>query len=134
MTEDFRLKVPSEIKYIKEVSSKVLNALKPYKLDEHKIFDIRLCVEEAVRNAMDHGNNYDKKLSVAVSYRVSNDKLVVDVEDEGGGFDQKCVPDPTKDENMMKSSGRGVLLIMKLMDKVEFNKSGNKIRMTKYLK
>ncbi len=128
------IEIPSEDRNIKKVSSEILASLSPYKVDEHRLFDIKLCVEEAVRNAIIHGNNADKKLHVKVNYWINDDKLSIEVEDEGPGFDPDLIPDPTKDSNIMKESGRGVRLIRKLMDKIDFNEKGNKIRMEKVLK
>lgn len=128
------IEIPSDIKRIKEVSSDILKWLQPRKLDDSALFDIRLCVEEVVRNAITHGNNNDKNLKVLVSYWLDGGSLIVEVEDKGTGFDLDKVPDPTIDDNIMKSSGRGVYLVRKLMDKIELNDKGNKVRLTKYLK
>ena len=128
------LKIPSDIKYIRKVSSGILKWLEPRKLDDSALFDIRLCVEEVVRNAITHGNNNDKGLKVLVSYWLEDDRLIIEVEDEGRGFDPGKVPDPTIEENIMKGSGRGVYIVRKFIDKMEFNDKGNKVRLTKYLK
>ena len=127
------IEIASEDKNIKKVSSEILKSISAYKTDEHKLFDIKLCIEEAVRNAIIHGNNSDKKLHVKINYWVDNDKLNIEVEDEGEGFDPNLIPDPTKGSNITKESGRGVRLIKKLMDRVDFNEKGNKIRMEKRL-
>lgn len=133
-TEKLSLEIPSDIKYIRKASSGILEWLQPRKLDDSVLFDIRLCVEEVVRNAITHGNNNDKGLKVLVSYWLEGDSLIIEIEDEGRGFDLGEVPDPTIEENIMKGSGRGVYLVRKLMDKMEFNDKGNKVRLTKYLK
>lgn len=125
------IEIPSEIKYIRKVSSEILDSLAPYGIDEKKVFDIKLCTEEAVRNAIVHGNGTSAKLRVKVDYRISENGIIIEVEDEGPGFNPAAVPDPTLKSNMMKESGRGVRLIIKLMDKVDFNEKGNKIRMEK---
>ena len=127
------LKLPSEVKYIKKASSKILEAVKPYNLDEGKLYDIRLSVEEAVRNAMAHGNSNDAKASVKVKYWIKDANLIIEVEDEGAGYDHGSLPDPTEDDNIMKGSGRGVYLIRRLMDEVKFNEAGNSIKMVKHL-
>ncbi|MCX5677599.1 MAG: ATP-binding protein [Candidatus Omnitrophica bacterium] len=128
------IKVPSEMRYIRKVSSGVLSGLKHYNVDEGRLFDIRLCVEEAVRNAMVHGNHSDSALSVKIAYWVDNGVLSVEIEDEGSGFDHTNVDDPTLAGHILKNSGRGVYLIKKLMDKVEYNDKGNKVAMIKRLK
>lgn len=128
------IEVPSEIIYIRKVSSEILSKLKPYGIDEDKLFDIRLCAEEAVRNAIVHGNRSKKELRVRVHYWVEDGRFNMDVEDEGAGFDPGRVPDPTKNDNIMKGSGRGVYLIKRLMDRADFNEKGNKLSMEKILK
>ncbi len=133
-TGKLSIKIPSDIKYIRRVSSGILKWLQPRKLDDSTLFDIRLCVEEVVRNAITHGNNNDKGLEVLVSYWLEGDGLIIEVEDSGRGFDLGKVPDPTIEENLMKGSGRGVYIVRKLMDKMEFNDRGNKVRLIKYLK
>ena len=133
-TNKILINVPSEIKYIKKVSSGVLASLKAHNVRDDKAFEIKLCLEEAVRNAIVHGNHSDRKLSVRISYKIDGGRIEIDVEDEGKGFDHKALPDPTKSDNLMKNCGRGVYIIKKMMDKAEFNETGNKLTMTKNLK
>ncbi len=128
------LKIPSEIKYIREVSSKILKSLENLKVNESALFDIRLCVEETLRNAVVHGNQEDKKHSAKIDYWLEGNKFIVEIEDEGRGFDYKNLPNPTHEDNIMKASGRGIYLVRHLMDEVIFNDKGNKVRLTKYLK
>jgi len=128
------IEIPSEIKYIRKASSEILESLSPYRPGQKRLFDIKLCAEEAIRNAIVHGNRADKKLHVRISYWVESDKLNIEVEDEGPGFDPEKIPDPTAKGNMLKESGRGLRLIRKLMDNVDFNEKGNRIRMEKILK
>lgn len=128
------IKIPSDTKYTRGVSSKVLESLKPYKIDESDIYDIRLCVEEAVINGITHGNRRDKRKSVKITYWIKDNQLNVEVEDEGSGFDYKHLSNPTTNDNIMKDYGRGVYLINNLMDEVKYNDAGNKIKMIKYLR
>ena len=125
--------IPSDIRYIRKTSNKMVRSLKRSAVDESTLFDIKLCVEEALRNAMVHGNRSDKGLVVKVSYRIDKDRFEAVVEDEGSGFDPEKVPDPTVEENMLKYGGRGVYLIKRLMDEVEYNDRGNRVKMVKYI-
>jgi len=125
--------VPSETRYIRKVSSGILSELDRRNVDEDRRFDVRLCVEEAVRNAMVHGNHSDKKLSVKTAYWIDGGMLNIEIEDEGAGFDHADVADPTLASHILKNSGRGVHLIRKLMDSVEYNGKGNKVTMMKKL-
>lgn len=134
MTDKVSITIPSEIKEIRKVSFGILKGLLPYRIGDDAAFDIRLCVEEALRNAIVHGNKSRKGASVTVTYSIRPGSLEVEVADEGVGFDHRNLPDPTAGENLMKNSGRGVLIIRKLMDRVEFRGPGNVVRMVKYFK
>lgn len=125
--------LPDEIKYIKKSSSAVLEALKNKDLDESDLFNIRLCIEEAVRNAMEHGNKFDKNKKVKFCYSIDKNALKVVVEDEGKGFSNMSLSDPTANDNLLSERGRGVFLIKKLMDEVQYSKKGNQVTMIKRL-
>jgi len=127
------MRIPSDIKYIRKVSLEIEEFLKSKNVDESNIFDIRLCVEEAVKNAIIHGNKSDSELPVFISYSLQDEKFVIEIEDKGTGFDPELVPDPTKGEYLSRAGGRGVFLINKLMDEVRYNNNGrgNKIFMVK---
>ena len=128
------IEIPSDLGYIKQVSFEIMTYLERFKIEEAIQFDIRLVVEEAVRNAIEHGNCYDKSLPVKITYHVSKDKFVIQIKDHGKGFDAAKVPDPRKEENLVKAGGRGVFLINKLMDRVEYEEKGTKVTITKYFK
>ena len=129
-----RIEIPSDIKYIKRVSHEILGYLKCLKIDKSIQFDVRLATEEAVRNAIEHAHKYDRSFPIIVAYVVDKNRVEIEVEDKGRGFDVMNVPNPTVGDNLMKSGGRGVFLIHKVMDKVTYNKKGNKVRMIKFFK
>lgn len=125
--------IPSDPKYIKRASSKLLGALKELKLSEEALFDIRLSFEEAVINAMKYGNRFDKSLPVVIAYDFSGGKLEITVRDQGKGFDHSAMPDPRSETDILKHGGRGIFLIRNLMDEVKYNDSGNEIKMIKFI-
>ena len=88
--------------------------------------------EEALRNAMVHGNKSNPDKKVTVETEISEDKVTICVEDEGEGFNPDFLPDPTLDENLLKEGGRGVFLIQHLMDQVSYENDGRKVIMVKY--
>jgi serine/threonine-protein kinase RsbW len=126
------VKIFSKPANIRNVSSRIVDLLGERGVDRSYIFDIRLSLEETVLNAIDHGNNNDEKLSVTISFAVYDDKIEITVEDEGPGFDHSKLPDPTKSDNILRAHGRGVYLVHKLMDSVEYNKKGNKVKLVKF--
>jgi serine/threonine-protein kinase RsbW len=127
------VKIASDIRNMRKVSLMIVDTLSHHHVAEDKVFDIRLCTEEAVRNAIVHGNNSNKRLSVEVRWRVEDGALLIEIEDEGKGFNHSTLADPTASENVERNCGRGVYLIKKLMDRVEYNSKGNCIRMAKRL-
>ncbi|MFH1752685.1 MAG: ATP-binding protein [Candidatus Omnitrophota bacterium] len=126
------IKITSNVKNIRKVSPRIISLLQERNIDNAYIFDIRLSVEETVLNAIEHGNGKNEKLTVEVTFAIDDQKIEISVEDQGPGFDHKSVPDPTKSGNILRSHGRGVYLVHKLMDKVEYNDKGNKVKLTKY--
>jgi serine/threonine-protein kinase RsbW len=91
---------------------------------------ILVCTMEAVNNAIIHGNKADKKKSVKIEILQGEEGLEICIEDQGPGFKPGDIPDPTSSENIENLSGRGVFLMSKLADKIEFNERGNRVTMT----
>jgi len=91
---------------------------------------IMVSVMEAVNNGILHGNKSVPEKFVEVVFTLQKEKLVVSVEDEGTGFNPKGIPDPTSPENIENISGRGVFLMSKLADSIDFNEKGNKVTMS----
>jgi len=90
---------------------------------------IELAANEAVTNAMVHGNKQDAAKKVRVSASIHENMLQITVQDEGPGFDPSSLPDPLEEENILKESGRGVFLIKQYTDDVEFLEKGTKLKM-----
>ncbi len=92
-----------------------------------------VALDEAFVNAVKHGNKFDSKKLVRITADISSEEARFIVEDEGEGFDVNSIPDPTIEENLLKSSGRGVLIIKKIMDEAIYNEKGNRLEMVKKL-
>jgi len=101
------------------------------RLHEYDIFSIKLALEEALINAIKHGNQMDRAKKVHISYRITSDRFDVTVSDEGRGFDPAEVPDPTAVENLERPSGRGLMLMRHYMTEVRYNPLGNSVTMSK---
>jgi serine/threonine-protein kinase RsbW len=97
-------------------------------LDKSNLF---IALDEAFVNAVKHGNKNDPTKLVRIGAELSPSEASFTVEDEGEGFDVKTIPDPRDPANLFKSSGRGVLLIYNIMDEVEYNAQGNRVKMVK---
>ena len=90
-------------------------------------FAVRLAWEEAISNAVHHGNRNRPEGRIEVAYHVDARRLFIRVTDEGEGFDPAAVIDPTLDENLECLSGRGLLLMRAYMTRVEIPPPGNRV-------
>jgi serine/threonine-protein kinase RsbW len=90
-------------------------------------FAARLALEEAVANAVKHGHQGDPGKRVRVGYQVRADRVLMEVEDQGAGFDPRRVPDPRDPENLDKPCGRGLLLMRSYTTWLRFNARGNRV-------
>lgn len=106
-------------------------ALKANQFTEKEIFGIRLALEEALVNAIKHGNNLDKSKKVHIAYGVGPARFDIRIMDEGPGFDPQEVPDPTAVENLERPCGRGLMLMRHYMNEVSFGPRGNAVLMCK---
>jgi serine/threonine-protein kinase RsbW len=91
-----------------------------------------VALTEALSNAILRGNRDDHDKHVRVRAQVDHDSLVMEVADEGEGFDlEDCTIDPTTGDNVTREDGRGLFLMRRLMDRVErFTDHGNVVRLT----
>lgn len=124
-------KIPSERGAGQRIIEQVLGQLQEHDWDSHDIFSVRLALEEAIVNAIKHGNRLDPRKQVHVQCKMSCDKLWIQITDEGPGFDPEAVPDPTDPANLEKPSGRGIMLMKNYMNDVEYNERGNVVTMEK---
>jgi serine/threonine-protein kinase RsbW len=88
---------------------------------------VRLALEEAVANAVKHGHQGDPGKRVRICYQVRFDRVLMEVEDQGAGFDPARVPDPRDPENLDRTSGRGLLLMQSYTTWLRFNERGNRV-------
>jgi len=125
------IQIDSDFHQAKEVEDQIIAAAAQCGYDDDTIFALRLSVEEALSNAIRHGNLYDIHKKIDIRYSVRPDRIDLYVRDEGRGFDPRVVPDPTSPENLESPSGRGVMLMRAYMNQVEFNERGNQIHLVK---
>ena len=97
--------------------------------DEETRHHIMLVLTEAVTNAIMHGNKEQHDKSVTVKAHLSSDRLQLSVTDQGKGFDPQSIPHPLKEENLLKSSGRGIWLMREYADRVHFTNSGRTVHL-----
>lgn len=126
---DQELCFPSDTAEGLKVHNLLLDRLKRHQFSDRVIFGIRLAVEEALVNAIKHGNHLDKSKRVWVRFGINDQHCLIEVEDEGEGFCPDQVPDPTTPENLERPCGRGLFLMRAYMTECDFPPPGNVCRM-----
>lgn len=123
--------VSNDLQSAKQLEEQILAQLAQCGYAEDVSFAIKLALEEALTNAVKHGNNNDATKRIVLRYYVDPEKTVIVVRDEGCGFSPTSLPDPTSDENLERPSGRGIMLMQAYMTRVHFNAAGNEVWMLK---
>lgn len=129
--EAFEVVIPSETAAGQAVQERIISALERFEFPDRDVFGVRLALEEAIVNAIKHGNRMDPDKQVKVVCRVDRDSIFVEIEDEGPGFDPGDVPDPTAEENLERPCGRGIMLMRAFMNRVEYAGRGNRVILEK---
>ena len=128
---EFERVLESEPNQCAELVRELLELLESENWSKDDIFGIRMAVEEAVMNAIKHGNAADRDKKVHVKLRLEKDRFYARISDQGKGFCPDDVPDPPADSNLEKTSGRGVKLMKAFVDECRFNSCGNSVELVK---
>ncbi len=125
------LTISSELASARKVEQHLITELRRHNYPDECLFAVRLALEEALSNAIKHGNGLDPDKTVTVKFSVAPERIHLIITDQGQGFDPDSVPDPTTDEHLEDPSGRGITLMRAYMDEVVYNSRGNEVRMVK---
>lgn len=130
----FELTVPSQLEEMTAVHLLVDEAIREYELSEDIAHWIELTISESMINAIQHGNKCDPSKKATLKISSNGEAIEIVVEDQGKGFQLDDVADPTDVENLLKPSGRGILIIRSFMDEVNLSRregGGSRLRMVK---
>ena len=123
--------IPSTPQARQEAESQIMKVIADQGFSEEARFSIKLAMEEAVVNAIKHGNRFDANKKVTISFACNHKTFTISVKDEGRGFDPAGVPDPTRPENLTLPYGRGLMLMNAYMDRVEYSDTGHEVTMVR---
>lgn len=127
MPSDLVLELPNDLRSIDRAVDYVLRRCESCADPRRLKLNFRVCLIEALANAMLYGNDQDPTKRVRLEITIKSCSVTARVTDEGAGFDPARIPDPTAPHNVVKSGGRGVFLMRKLMDEVHYNDRGNSV-------
>ena len=123
--------VVSDFAHCRQIAEDIVALAGACGFDDHEQFAIALAVDEAIANAIEHGNQSDSSKKVQIEYSVDVQEVRVRITDEGPGFDPDSVPDPRLPENLDFPTGRGLLLMRESMSGIQFNSTGNQVELWK---
>ncbi len=132
LEQDLDFRIPSDVQYIEGIVEQVVSRCEAHAYPRRMLaLNVPVALTEAISNAILRGNNDDAGKSVRVRADVDSHRLVLEVRDEGNGFDlAACTGDPTNADNLFREDGRGLFLMQRLMDHVErFTDGGNVVRL-----
>lgn len=124
----------SDLNEVRSLQELIEKQLRHCHYEDKEIFGIRLAVEEAIVNAIKHGNRMDRAKHVHVRYRILPERFDVGITDEGNGYNADDIPDPLLSENLERASGRGLFLMKHYMTEVTVHPPGNRLTMCKVRK
>ena len=130
----FELTIPSRLEEMPAVHALIGEAIKAYGISDELAHWLELTVSESVINAIQHGNKSDPAKKATLKISSNGDTIEIIVEDQGRGFTLDTVADPTDMANLLKPTGRGILIIRSFMDEVNLSAregGGCRLRMMK---
>ena len=127
----FRREIPSDTSIGSELVNQLLEAMTECGWPATELFRTQLAYEEAIVNAIRHGNACSADKTVLVEMTCEPERVTIRITDQGEGFDPESLPDPREEERLESPGGRGVLLIREVMSDVHYNELGNQITMIK---
>jgi len=122
------IKIDSKIENLRIVEKFIDDITSELNLSNEIYGNILISVLEASKNAIVHGNKNDINKNVEIEVKTEDKYLTFIIRDQGTGFNYNNIPDPTAPENIEKANGRGVFLIRKLADDVEFSDEGSLVK------
>jgi serine/threonine-protein kinase RsbW len=123
--DDWHVRRLSTVQEMAVVIEAILTVMDELGYPPKDVFGARLALEEAVCNAIKHGHHHDPAKVVTVRYCIRTDYFLLEVEDQGLGFDPSHVRDATSAENLDRPCGRGLLLMRHYAAWVRHNREGN---------
>ncbi len=124
----------STLEAVDEAEALVMAAAERMGFSEDDVPGIGMAVRECAANAVVHGNRYSQRKKVRLTIRTGG-TLEILIADEGDGFSLEDVPDPLAEENLLKQSGRGMLLIRAFVDEFDVRRlepHGTEARLVKH--
>ena len=129
--DQFEVVIQSDYESGQSIVERIMEEVSQAGFSTRDQFGIRLSVDEAVTNAIKHGNRLSPDKKVRIEFRRIEAGVRIEIEDEGDGFRPQDVPDCTLDENLDCPTGRGLMLMREFMTRIEYSEKGNRVVLEK---
>jgi serine/threonine-protein kinase RsbW len=128
----YQATIPADVDSITPIMDQLMELAEETECFVGKEMQIETALREALANAIVHGCKNDDRHTIQLSVACDEDhEIQMVVRGPGSGFDPNSVPDPTINQNMYETHGRGLYLINQLMDEVRYERGGTEIHMRK---
>lgn len=117
----FYKEIESDPDRLPELDEFLLKIAEEAGMDKEKFNNLSLSFSEAASNSIVHGNKKDKNKKIGITIKVNDSQMTIIIKDEGKGFNVNEVPDPTKPENILKDSGRGIHIMRSFLSDLRYN-------------
>jgi serine/threonine-protein kinase RsbW len=129
-TAFFRLKMPSRKEAVAPVVERIIEAVEPAGLQPDRRIDLAVALSEGLSNAAEHGHHLDATKNVLIAgCSTPGIGCVVDIRNAGPGFDAAAVADCTNADRLLAPRGRGIFLMRRLVDTLDYNAAGTRVRL-----
>jgi serine/threonine-protein kinase RsbW len=126
----FHLKMPSIKEAVAPAVERILDAVESAALLPERRIDLAVALSEALSNAAEHGHHLDSSKNVLIAGCSSLERgCVIDIRNAGPGFDFAAVGDCTHEERLLSPRGRGIFMMQRLVDALEYNTAGTRVRL-----
>ena len=130
---DRHVRIPSDPALIPDIVAEVSELLATQQFQKSEVDGVKHALNEALVNSVVHGNAERKTKHVLITYALCGGEFRIRIQDQGAGFSPSNIANPLDESNLLQPHGRGVFMMRKFMDHVEFNNTGNCVTMIKRL-
>lgn len=128
-TGSHEIRIPSRVERAEDLQGWLTGWRREQAIPDELADRVELALNEAVMNAIRHGNREDPAKTVHVSLQWGGFGIRCRVEDQGEGFDPEALPDPLDADNLLRTHGRGVFLIAQVCDRHRYLEGGRVLEM-----
>ncbi len=128
--------LPSTLESVDKAEELAVREAEKLGLNEDDREQFGMAIRECMVNAVVHGNAYNHNKAVHLAVERTSEQLAITIGDEGSGFDMEALPDPLAPENLLRQSGRGLMLIRAFVDEFDLHGragGGTEVRMVKHV-